>query len=493
MLKDKATQQPSNALLEEEFENHPKPGRREARAARTRTRRSLQQSLIELGESARDGHLVNILLLLGLPLLGFGIWLSFFKAPADARETKRVQRAPVLEMGDFRNVEPGEDVVLAGTLGVTSGPKPISQIADRAARQGMVVYVPQRWDCDRDDDGHYDGSWEGSERVAPEVITIDDREVSIALAKTARMNGERFYSPVILEGDGRLCDGRREGSIRVVGYRTGDQIIAFGRKGRDGRLLVERLYGGNRDLFISHLERATRSSRRWGLILLGAGLLSKIVWLGIFLSPRFLERPREHAAYLKRRAEAERLYAVDMLMHGLARPLSGFMLLLTVVGIIVVIAIGIELVEARDSQQWTSVRGEIASTDFRRRMTVGGSRYCLDVSYQYAVNDQRYTSTRIKPHSLCYKTTIDAEIAQLAYPEGGAVTVYYDPKNPEQALLDRTIEYRAFYFGWAVLGIAGMFFGLVWLIRRSAAKALGQAPPWREMIFWLKIIPGPRS
>jgi hypothetical protein len=175
---------------------------------------------------------------------------------------------------------------------------------------------------------------------------------------------------------------------------------------------------------------------------------------------------------------------------GLAPLLSGFMLLFMVAGVIVVIPAGIEIVEAYPSQQWPSVGGEIVSTSLEGRTTVGGSRYCLDVSYQYPVNDQRYTSSRIKTHSLCYETTVDALVALQAYPEGGAVTVYYNPKNPDRALLDRTVDYVGFYLGWAVLGIAGMFFGLVWLIRRSAAKAIGEAPPWREMIFWLKIIPG---
>lgn len=96
---------------------------------------------------------------------------------------------------------------------------------------------------------------------------------------------------------------------------------------------------------------------------------------------------------------------------------------------------------AQRSQTWASVPGRIAGSygqvDLRRG-------YLPRVSYWYTVNGMRYTGSRIT-FGDAWLPISGFEDLRNRYPFGTAVTVYYDPKNPQHSAL----EPRAVNLAWA--------------------------------------------
>jgi len=93
---------------------------------------------------------------------------------------------------------------------------------------------------------------------------------------------------------------------------------------------------------------------------------------------------------------------------------------------------------ARESVAWPTVVGEVerSSATFIPGGGNRGSRYVLDFSYRYAVGDKDYTSSRIYATEVAdvpSQPQVDALIGP--YPVGTQVFVYYNPKRPEECLL----------------------------------------------------------
>jgi hypothetical protein len=213
-----------------------------------------------------------------------GIWIALFEARAYARDVQRARESSLAGVAALRAAAPGTDVILAGALGGAAGAGP-DELDKWARGYDLVVYAHQRWACSKGDRGGLEGSWKWSERVTPQVITLDGAEIPIALAKRAAMTGSRFDSPILRQGDGRFCDGLRAGALRAAGYREGDPVCLLGRKASEGYLLVDRIYGGDRDSFIAELQGDADRLRRTGIIFLAVGLLLELIWSGVVLLP----------------------------------------------------------------------------------------------------------------------------------------------------------------------------------------------------------------
>lgn len=250
----------------------------------------LTTRLHRIGEVPLGHHPIDFLQVVVVLLLIVGIWLALFEASDLGQELQRARTSSLVETADLAGAEPGTDAVLDGRLGVTSGALLPADHAATAYR--LVIYKRQRWECEKDEEGDYKGTWRLSAYVAPDVVTLDGREIAIRLDRPTSMSGDLFSLPMAEEGWGRRCDGYREGSIRFVGYRDGDRVCVFGRTRSDGVLLVERLHGGDFESFIAYLEGRSKGARKAGLILLGISLLVEVVWLGIRVPPRLARKRR---------------------------------------------------------------------------------------------------------------------------------------------------------------------------------------------------------
>ncbi len=126
--------------------------------------------------------------------------------------------------------------------------------------------------------------------------------------------------------------------------------------------------------------------------------------------------------------------------------------------------------KAEASQGWPATQGQIIHTDVLEvkyrddtsGMGVSGSgwkvrvSYLPKVEYEYQVLGQTYTGSRLAfGAEKGYYTRQQAEEAIARYPEGAPVTVYYNPENPAEAVLERKANHSL------VLILAGASFLLL--------------------------------
>lgn len=125
--------------------------------------------------------------------------------------------------------------------------------------------------------------------------------------------------------------------------------------------------------------------------------------------------------------------------------------------------------KARQTQRWREARGHVVESDVEVRETVGLGKEkekTVDnfprVIYEYTVNGRRHEGQRIALTAESANGRVEEILAR--YPRGAEITVYYDPDDPEAALLDRGLPHdfsRA--LTWALVFIpvlaAAAYFG----------------------------------
>jgi hypothetical protein len=109
---------------------------------------------------------------------------------------------------------------------------------------------------------------------------------------------------------------------------------------------------------------------------------------------------------------------------------------------VILLAVVVKLVEVRRARHWPSTSGTVlkARVRTRRRTDVEGrSRFESEplVTYEYEVNGRIYRGTRLSFAERISPGEIDAWLKR--YPQGKNVTVYYNPADPSQAVLERSL------------------------------------------------------
>lgn len=128
----------------------------------------------------------------------------------------------------------------------------------------------------------------------------------------------------------------------------------------------------------------------------------------------------------------------------------------------------------KQSQHWSTTEGMVlfSGVDSQTSVEPEGSNttYQAKVIYQYIVSGQTYEHNRIAFNSDLRTTNYNKQ-AELAsrYPQGEPITVYYDPDDPEQAVLERKVSAVLL-----TLLMAAVFIGISILI---ALFTLGNNPP----------------
>ncbi len=94
----------------------------------------------------------------------------------------------------------------------------------------------------------------------------------------------------------------------------------------------------------------------------------------------------------------------------------------------------------QSTQTWHNTTGTVlmSSVQWKRTGNSGSTTYPV-VVYQYEVNGQRHQSQRIKAGEQFLNVRISgqAEATVQKYPIGSTVTVYYNPANPAESVLER--------------------------------------------------------
>jgi hypothetical protein len=108
--------------------------------------------------------------------------------------------------------------------------------------------------------------------------------------------------------------------------------------------------------------------------------------------------------------------------------------------------------QVRSSLRWPSAVGTVTGTAARQHRTQGStSHYFPTVNYAYAVDGRPFTGSRVAfglaAHLRGYPT---AEQAQAHYALGAQLPVYYNPRNPGEAILERR---GATAMVWVIAGL----------------------------------------
>lgn len=131
---------------------------------------------------------------------------------------------------------------------------------------------------------------------------------------------------------------------------------------------------------------------------------------------------------------------------------TAFFRVVTIGGIaagIVILVIGIAIERrARISRRWPSVKGVVVSSKILKERSSGsnsspghrvteGNQYKPEVTFEYSVFGVKYVSNKVSFADYSTNATAHATRVTERYPEGKAVDVYYNPDNPEDAVLER--------------------------------------------------------
>lgn len=127
-------------------------------------------------------------------------------------------------------------------------------------------------------------------------------------------------------------------------------------------------------------------------------------------------------------------------------------------------AFGISFVrQANESNAWPSAEGFVRSTrvlrDYSTTSSSNNASFYVVVTYAYVVDDFTHTSERFSlgrgsTASKNYNTREEAQAyASETYPSGTSVTVYYDPTDPNSAVLSNGASFSTY-----VPIILGIFF-----------------------------------
>jgi len=112
----------------------------------------------------------------------------------------------------------------------------------------------------------------------------------------------------------------------------------------------------------------------------------------------------------------------------------------------------------RESGKWVPVTGQIITSNVTaRNSSKGGSIYGINVLYDYQVMGQAYQGDQVSfgAEGTGFQTRRKAEKQLARFPMGGKTTIYYDPNDPRQAVLERKFDITGAILV-VILGLAGL-------------------------------------
>ena len=87
-----------------------------------------------------------------------------------------------------------------------------------------------------------------------------------------------------------------------------------------------------------------------------------------------------------------------------------------------------------ESRQYPSATGIITHSELKSHSVKGGTSCSADIQYQFAVNGQNFTGNKIR-FGVTSSSSHNAVAVVNAHPVGSPVPVFYNPANPQEALL----------------------------------------------------------
>jgi hypothetical protein len=156
----------------------------------------------------------------------------------------------------------------------------------------------------------------------------------------------------------------------------------------------------------------------------------------------------------------------------------GFCGLLLLIGIVSLVVMGRDGVHQIASSHWQAAPAQVIWSTVRQRSRAGykhRATYDVDIFYGYEVNGQSYKSNRYRILDSASSDLADKQEIVRQYPRGKRITIYVDPADPTQAVIDRSAGLNLLFLliplGFTAAGAGG----LVWVGRQRRWLA-GQPP-----------------
>lgn len=131
----------------------------------------------------------------------------------------------------------------------------------------------------------------------------------------------------------------------------------------------------------------------------------------------------------------------------------------TVIGAIGVAWSVVTFASALSSPKWPAVPGVVAVSDLQRSRGEGGFTYRAEISYRYLVDGTELVSNRAQFGDRIELSWSSGAVRLLQkYPVGRSVNVYYNPYDPEEAVLETGVSRYLFamFIGAVIFLIMGI-------------------------------------
>jgi hypothetical protein len=129
---------------------------------------------------------------------------------------------------------------------------------------------------------------------------------------------------------------------------------------------------------------------------------------------------------------------------------------------------------------WDHVEGEIVKVEVKepehniegdqRMNTKAHYPFFIDLEYNYMVNDILYSNTKVYAGNYArnhFKTIQDATLKEAYYKALSTITVYYNPENPGDSVLDpRMMINRRLLIGAFALIVLGIASSLIFIVQK---------------------------
>jgi NADH:ubiquinone oxidoreductase subunit 3 (subunit A) len=152
-----------------------------------------------------------------------------------------------------------------------------------------------------------------------------------------------------------------------------------------------------------------------------------------------------------------------------------FCLVFIGIGVSMLIKLIANFRKANQSKQWSTTNGEIISSELDAQTSTDeegnqSTTYIAQVFFRYQVGGLEYESGRINFNYGMRTSNIRKQQSIVEqYPQGSTVTVFYDPDNPEESVLERRVNGA---FTTIIVSAVFITIGLI-----VAVSSLGVNPP----------------
>lgn len=218
-----------------------------------------------------------------------GLMFTFFLAPRQALEARRIGNLPQMDASYVTAAAPGDDILITGSL----QDNPLL-LAD----SDLVAYHLEEWevrlpDADEEGDREPTGLWNTLERVVPDLnLDVGGQNTRLLAATDVTFSGAIHEELILGEGTTTAnYDGQPlpHGSWRYRGFFNGDLITVLGTKASADGVIPEKMYAGDRVAFEQSEEDAAQGLLIGGIVLMAC---APLVLVGGVLGAIFGRRRR---------------------------------------------------------------------------------------------------------------------------------------------------------------------------------------------------------